>query len=129
MDMLPENLRSSCIIVWIDPEHEPAKHFLADLQVKKKEFSNWKGKIVMVCQDENQMKELIRKEAGSLPRNISYYFEETFPLQINDTKLNKNNPPKTPFVIFAKKDGSIIYFSEGYKIGATEELFSILTKE
>jgi hypothetical protein len=118
--------KKEMIIAWVDPDREPTKHLMADLREHKSEFSAWKGSFMMVFPSEGQMKNFMKKEAPALPDGINYTFQSKFPVRVSEMKVKSPAVQNLPVVIFVKENGVISYLSEGYRIGTTHELLSLM---
>jgi len=124
--LFDQKIDPGMIITWVDPDKEPTKHLLADLRNKKAAFEQWKGKLIMVFQTEEQMKLFVKNEAARLPVNLSYSFQPTFQIRPSEINPKSGGLKSMPVVIFINKEGTINYQSEGYKIGICEELLTLL---
>jgi hypothetical protein len=116
----------SRIIVWIEPDKEPTKHLLADLRQKKQEIDKWAGEFIMVFRTGNEMNSFMKKEAPSLPGNISFSEQAEFPLKPSDLPLGKNELRNLPIVVFISMGGVINYQATGYRIGTVGELLTMM---
>ncbi|HNW75321.1 MAG TPA: transglutaminase-like domain-containing protein [Bacteroidales bacterium] len=113
--------KSGLILAYIEPDKEPTKHLLADLVQKRSELSTWKGRIIIVCPTEKEMKDFTAKHAKELPANCSYNFLATFPID-NIRPLLKTSGKSLPAVVFINPAGEVNFISEGYRIGTGDEL-------
>ena len=118
---VPEN---GVIVAFIEPDKEPTKHLIADLKQRMKELGEWKGRIILVCPSENEMKDFSVKNRGELPSNASYSFQSTFPVS-NFAPLVKAGGRSYPVVIFINPKGEVNFISEGYRIGTGDELVKL----
>jgi hypothetical protein len=67
-------------------------------------------------------------ERKSYPMVTSTSFQATFPVKPDDLKFEGKSSGQYPVVIFLKQDGTISYFSEGYRIGIIAGLAEIMNR-
>jgi len=115
------------IVTWIEPDKEPTKHFVADLKLKKKEFNNWHGEIMLLFKDKEDKTNFITKN-GDLPSRIQYLIVNPASIKEVVNSLHKPVFNQFPVVIFLNRKGEILYFSEGYRIGTADELMKFMIR-
>jgi hypothetical protein len=108
------------VILWIDPEKEPTKHIINDLPHLKKELDAWGGYFLMLTDPSLNWGGFNNEALRTLPSNL---------LCSTDSKLLNSwfcsldpSGVRLPFVVMTDKDGNILYFSSGYKIGMGEQI-------
>lgn len=124
------NKDAETVLVIIDPDKEPSKHILNDLEPYKAAFSNLKTKFIYVSTAEKSSG-LGIVNTYSLPTNF------IAGVDVNDNILNEvlaqygsTMKDKLPLVLLYDAQGNIYYFSAGYRIGVGEQLLkSILELE
>jgi len=109
------------LVVWLDPGMEPSKHFLNDLPFVKGEFEKSGLEIFFLTADKNGMENLgrLRKD---IPANAIIGIDPDFTL--NSKIRNSLSSPvnSLPMVVMTDSQGSINYFSAGYRIGIAEQI-------
>jgi hypothetical protein len=114
------------IIIIIDPDKEPTKHVMVDLQPIKTNLEKWGGAVIFIIK----------------PKNVAGFTSEVFsglPIQSlflvdnNEELLNEISKQKSislendlPIIIIGDANGNLTYFSKGYKIGVGEQLIKNL---
>jgi transglutaminase-like putative cysteine protease len=116
--------KNGVIVAFIEPDKEPTKHLLADLKQRTKELGEWKGRIILVCPSEKEMKDFSAKDSRELPANAIYTFQPAFPIS-NFSTLLKTGGKSLPAVIFINPKGEVNFVSEGYRIGTGDELVKL----
>jgi hypothetical protein len=111
------------ILVWLQPGKEPSKHVLADIPAVRVIIEKWGGGVVFILPADE-------KEASFHPGNFKGLPSQSIFTIDNDGKLLSRieklagHELKTnfPLVVIIDKQGNIVFFSEGYKIGIGEQL-------
>ena len=110
------------ILAWIDPDKEPTKHLLAEIKNRTADFSNWKGRMVFIVPDAAQVKIFKEKAMQGLPSHAQCIPAAGFGVKFSDPGLKSGSLKHFPVVAFVKKDGTVDFCSEGYRIGLGNEL-------
>jgi transglutaminase-like putative cysteine protease len=113
---------SGLVGIWIVPGSEPTNHILNDLPVYKDEFDKWGGHFVFFVDMSAGMPAFDALKIKGLP-------DKTIFAKDSDLKILKSIFPQfttrsaqMPVIFYADKNGNIYYFSEGYKIGAGDQI-------
>ncbi len=108
------------VILWIDPDKEPTKHIFNDLPHLKQELDAWGGYFLFLTDPSLKWGGFKNEDLKTLPANL---------LCANDSKLLNSSfcsldPSgiRLPFVVMTDKNGNILYFSSGYRIGIGEQI-------
>lgn len=118
------------VIAFIDPNREPTRHLLSELETYKSQFENWNGTLAFLVPTDKMTKDLdLQKLAQRLPENS---------LIMEDKNSNWQNSiieecdiyfrDNLPLVLVVDEKGNITFKSEGYRIGTGELLFKSLGK-
>ncbi len=109
------------IISWMEPEREPTKHFIADLKSKKQQFDEWNIGILLLFKNDREKTTFMAKNSA-LPSRVRCFVPNPTALKEVFSAVQKSVSNQFPVVVFLSKKGEILYFSEGYRIGTTDEL-------
>ncbi len=128
------DLRKACslteskglILAWLEPGKEPTRHLIAEMKEKKKEFSGWGGSIIFFLPGERSKDEFSSDHSKDLPDNLLLSSHFTPGLEYFRKALKSAGSPGFPVVVFVTPQGSIRYYSEGYRIGFANELTGFL---
>ena len=117
----------SFILLLVDPDKEPTKHLMEEIQALKEQFSDWSGiMLVIIAQD----KMAANFNPGVYPKlpDSSRILYDSKGLALREIKqclaLSEVN---LPLVLAGNKQAEIILFSEGYRIGSGEQLVKYLS--
>lgn len=110
------------LLCFIDPSREPSKHLLKDIAAHAREFEQRNYAVVFVVPDGKKtvdfnfsswklpvQSELVEDEGKQWQNNVLTHTKSTF-------------TDNYPLVIFSDKDGKILFKSEGYRIGTSNEI-------
>lgn len=128
---LPADLLSSCttapyqVLIWMDPNTEPAKHIVQDISALKEKFEAQEMPIQIFLKDQALEKELDPSYFGELPQQVIYSEDKEWTkLGSIEKSLNIADARNLPLVVLLKgKD--IIFISQGYRIGVGDEIIKI----
>lgn len=115
------------LAVWMNPETEPAKHFLNDLPARNQLLKSWPGKIVFFTPDETAYKKLAVR-SNNLPVSI---IETDTGLRLLAEVAGENvagDSHNLPFVILVSADNRVLYRSSGYRIGIAGQIARTITQ-
>jgi transglutaminase-like putative cysteine protease len=121
------------VVIWIDPEKEPAKHIFNDLPLLKNELDAWGGKFLFLS--EGNGRDFSQQTSGNLnnpenikglPANTSFGIDNQLAVLKNSVKLNFPSEINLPVVVMADKDGNIFFLSTGYRIGIGEQILKYI---
>jgi hypothetical protein len=114
------------VIVLLDPGTEPSKHILNDLGLYAEHFNKLDLRFVMIATTgKNTRFDLIK--AYSLPDNSILAFDEDDNiLDTADALYGPGISEKLPLVLLCDKQGNVLLFSAGYKIGIGEQILKLV---
>lgn len=117
------------ILIWIDPDKEPTKHLINDLNKLRANFDSWRGNFVFLIPPEKYSDEFSFNNYKSLPRN-SFFSVDAFNLFSSViSQLSIGLTRNYPVVIVSDKTGNVYYTSSGYKIGCGEQILNTVNKK
>ena len=110
------------LLCFIDPSREPSKHLLKDIAAHAREFEQKNYSVVIALPADKKVPDF-NFSAWKLPSQ-SILVEDEGNRWLNNvlthTKSTFNN--NFPLVLFADHDGSILFKSEGYRIGTCNQI-------
>ncbi|MEA3450770.1 MAG: transglutaminase-like domain-containing protein [Bacteroidota bacterium] len=116
---------SKIVIAIIQPDKEPSKHILNDIQIIKNDFEKTNSTIVFIIQKKDLPATFKTEDYPNLPERTIFKIVDKNPIELFDIKI-KGNPKSFPKVMIANPDGDIFYLQEGYKIGVGNDLLKLL---
>jgi len=119
---------SGLVMAWLEPDEEPTKHLVDDLQRKAGEFEEWDGSLVLFLPTREEMDLFIQREGESLPRNVQYGIHADYSFGKLFYSLDLPLSRKYPVVLYINPAGIINYFTEGYRIGIGHELVKLINR-
>jgi len=120
--------QKGAILIWIDPDKEPSKHVMADIPAIKDIIEKWDGGILFLFPNEKVSSSFKPSGFRNLPLQSKYAYDKGAKLLTEINHLRKqNNTTNLPVIVITDKNGNLIYFSEGYKIGIGEQIAKALT--
>jgi hypothetical protein len=114
------------VIIWIDPEKEPAKHILNDLPLLKPELDAWGGKFLFLTGMADNSHTIQTDKLKELPINTSLGTDNQLTFLKNSVRLNVPAELNLPVVIVTDKDGNVLFISTGYRIGIGEQILKYI---
>jgi hypothetical protein len=115
------------ILIWIDPDKEPSKHVLADIPAVKDIIEKWDGGMLFLFPNEKVSSSFKPSNFLELPLQSKFAYDNGAILLTEINHLRKqNNASNLPVIVITDKNGNLIYFSEGYKIGIGEQIAKAL---
>ena len=100
---------------------EPSKHLVVELKQLQKEMKQWGGMTFMVGPTS------IGMPSWGLTNTDFAYRAGTLEQRILEATKSASNP-QYPLVALIDKDGRLLYYSEGYKIGVVEQVLKATAK-
>ncbi len=116
------------ILAWIDPDKEPTKHSISDLENLKLEFEEIDCNISLLLSKEKITESFDIKKYKNLPSQKAFYLDNNYTLLKAIEEITKNQQllSNLPVFIIIDKNGEIFFLSTGYKIGTGEQLLKAL---
>ena len=116
---------SNIVIAIIQPDKEPSKHVLNDIQKIKNDFEKLNSTIVFIIQKKDLPATFKADDYPNLPSRTIFKVVEQDPNELFDLQI-KDKTETYPKIIIAKPEGEIYYLQEGYKIGVGNDLLKLL---
>jgi len=114
------------IIGWLDPDREPTKHTLSDFRQLKEAFEKWNGGILFLLPKEKSSEHFDKKSFTGLPSQSVFGIDKDRFLSLAEKNLNVAFNENYPVFLVIDKNGNILDYSSGYKIGRGEQLVKML---
>lgn len=120
--------KNGCVLLWIDPDKEPSKHIIAEIQQLKQSFDNWGGGMAFVVSKANSAVFDINKYRG-LPAQSIFLTDDKYSL-LSEVELvtNKKLKDNLPVIVLVNPGGGVIFLLSGYSPGSGERLVKMLKK-
>ncbi len=110
------------VVMWIDPDREPTKHIFNDLMQLKEEFDAWGGNFIFFINPTETKTVFNPARYKGFPERSYFGQDKNLEAFRNDVTSSGASGPDLPVVIVCDKNGSILYRSEGYKIGIGQDI-------
>lgn len=117
------------LIAWLNHDNEPTKHFLSELTEKAEEFNKWGGRIYLVTDSTSLTESWDLSSKRDLPDICLFAFESSYKLLTDLFPDQDQNNILLPFVILINPQSEVIYKSEGYQIGLTDQILTIINQD
>jgi transglutaminase-like putative cysteine protease len=114
--------QSNTVVIIMQPDKEPSKHILNDIQLIKKDFEKTNSKIVFIIPKEDESATFSITNYPNLPSSSIFRTANNSPTRLLEIKLKTKETRQLPKVMIITPKGEIIYHSEGYKIGVGNEI-------
>ncbi len=114
------------VMIWIEPEREPTRHLLNDLPGLKGELDRWNGRFIVLTDPAVTPVGFDPSAIDGMPENTLFATDRGLRLL---EELSGGAPARSmlPVVLYTASDGTILFSSEGYRIGTGRQLLSKLT--
>ncbi len=116
------------VIAFLEPDNEPSQHFIADLKLKKKAFSEWNGNILLYFRNEKEKSDFRNKNKTELPAGIQYAVNAPDAFTRLSGAIHRETGQRFPLILFMNQKGEVNYLSEGYRIGIGDALKRMVGK-
>lgn len=114
-------LDKAAVLVWIDPDKEPTKHVLLDIQTLKEKFEKWGCGLLFIKPGDLKKANLNKEIQSNLPSQSIFCVDENRTVLNAVRKATGRNTKSLPVIAVINSSGEIVYYSEGYKIGVGEQ--------
>ncbi|HEK84918.1 MAG: transglutaminase domain-containing protein [Candidatus Saccharicenans sp.] len=116
----------SFILLLIDPDKEPTKHLMEEIQAAKEPLSNWKGIILTIIAKDKMPTNFRLEIYPNLPSIAKILYDQNSQVIRDIDQVFKTKTVNLPITLAGNEQGEIIFYSEGYKIGLSEQLVKYL---
>jgi hypothetical protein len=118
--------KTNSVVFLLDPESEPSKHILNDMEPFIDQFNKWEGNFVFVSIAGKQGRSATF-QSYRLPAKASFPTDAENRLgQALSELTGKDFKSSLPIVFFCQPDGNVLMISGGYKIGTGEQLLRLI---
>jgi hypothetical protein len=115
------------VLAILDPQKEPTRHVMADIPLLKKEFEQWQGGLLFLVPDDKLTSDFSQKNYKNLPEQSIFAIDKNRKiLKRVEKALNKDFKDNFPILLLITTKGEIVFLSEGYRIGAGENLIKTI---
>jgi len=114
------------ILLLIEPDKEPSKHLMEEVQALQNQFSAWTGSLVMVVAKDRIPAGFSPEAYKKLPGKTVVTYDSQAEVARAISQAMKISPANLPVVLACNRGGQIIMYSEGYHIGTGEQLLKTL---
>ena len=116
---------SSIVVLIIQPDKEPTKHMLNDIQKIQKNFNKLNNTIVFLIPEKDMPATFKVENYPNLPTKSIFKTSKQSLIDLLDIQIN-SDANVYPKVMIVNKNGEIFYFVEGYKIGVGDHILKNL---
>lgn len=121
--------RGYFVVGIIKARHEPTTHTIRDFVRGAAAFEKWGRKMILLFENENDLKAFNKSEYGQLPSNIVFGVDKEGKIAkmlIEGAKIA--NSEARPIFVIADTFGRIVYATSGYSIGVGEQMLTTINK-
>lgn len=115
-------IKNGVVITWIDPDKEPTKHVFNDLPLLKTELDTWGGYFIFLTSQTGTEKYFNFKALTGLPDRSLFGTDSSSELLGIACGKTSLTDIRFPYTIIIDKSGTIVFRSEGYRIGIGEQI-------
>ncbi len=111
------------VMAIIDPQKEPTRHIMVDIPLFKEEFEQWDGGMLFLIPDDKISNDFSVNKYTKLPKQSLFAIDNNNKILSQVIKsTQKGLKDNLPILLLITKEGDIVFLSEGYRIGAGENL-------
>lgn len=112
-----------CVLIFIEPDKEPSKHVMADIEPVKSTIEKWKGNIFFILSKDKTSRSFKPESYKGLPSQSIFAWDKNDRLfSAIEKAKGRSLGNDYPVIVMTDHDGNLIYFSSGYRIGTGEQL-------
>jgi hypothetical protein len=120
--------QKGAILIWIDPDKEPSKHVMADIPAVKDLVEKWGGGLLFLLSSDKVSTSFKPANFTTLPSQSLFATDKNARLLSEIGRLrNGSKSDNLPVIVITDKNGNLVYYSEGYKIGIGEQIAKVIT--
>lgn len=108
---------------------EPTNHALHDIEKLKADFEKWGRPMVLLFESETAARKFSHEEFAQLPSNTIFAIDKDGSIRkqiVREMKLQ--NAHQLPIIIIADTFNRVVFITQGYTIGAGEQLHGVIKK-
>lgn len=114
------------ILMLAEPDREPTKHLLKEVQALSDQFADWPGLLAVVVARDTLPAGFEPVSYRGLPDSARLLYDSEDQLKKAVYRALGKEASDLPLVLACRPGGRIIFYSEGYRIGTGEQLVRIL---
>lgn len=115
--------KKGLVMAIIDPQKEPTRHIMVDIPVFKEEFEQWEGGMLFLIPEDKISSDFSINKYPNLPKQSLFAIDQNNKILKQVIKsTQKELKDNLPILLLITKEGDIVFLSEGYRIGAGENL-------
>lgn len=114
------------ILMLIEPDREPTKHLMEELQSLADQFSAWPGLLAVVVARDTLPAGFDPAAYPGLPDSARVLYDPEDQLKKAIFEAMDREASGLPLVLACRPDDQVIFYSEGYRIGTGEQLVKTL---
>jgi hypothetical protein len=100
---------------------------LADIPAVKDIIEKWDGGMVFLFANDKVSAAFKPAKFPGLPTQTIFAYDKGTKLLAEISRLrNRNSSSNLPVIVISDKNGKLLYYSEGYKIGIGEQIAKVL---
>ncbi len=112
------------IFIWLEPGKEPTKHAIVDISKLKSNFEKWNGNMLLLL-PKDYKKPFDYQLISEMPNQSLLAIDKNDLLKQIETITKSKLAGNLPVIVVVNEKNEIIYLSNGYKIGAGEQLLKL----
>ncbi|MBE9468265.1 MAG: transglutaminase domain-containing protein [Bacteroidetes bacterium] len=116
---------ANIVIAIIQPDKEPSKHVLNDVQKIKRDFEVLNNSIVFIIPKKDLSATFKIEDYPNLPYRTIFKITDKKPDDLFNLKIDCETH-SFPKIIIANPKGEVIFYSEGYKTGIGNDILKLL---
>lgn len=121
--------RGYFVLAILGARQEPTNHAMRDLVRFSKEYKDWGREMVLLFQNDEQLKNFDANEFKGLPSNITFGVDNNKVITDMLVKsMNLPNGTNLPIFVIADTFGRVVFVSQGYRIGLGEQMLNVIHK-
>lgn len=121
--------KKDLVVAVIDPDKEPTKHLMDDIQLVKDGLNQLGNPILFIVAKDKLGKDFSPSVYKNLPTNCFFGYDPTGDItNAIDLTCGSNPGAQYPQISVINSNGEIIFYSEGYSIGMGETILKNLKK-
>ncbi|MCL2041703.1 MAG: transglutaminase-like domain-containing protein [Bacteroidales bacterium] len=115
------------MLCFLDPGKEPSKHILQDFPAQQQDLETWGGGVLLIIPDDKHNVAFDPTVFKNLPQQTTWATDhDRSLLKTIVTALQIDFHDNFPLTVYLSTGGEIFYYSQGYKIGISEEVLKIM---
>ncbi len=116
------------VALFIDPDMEPTEHVFADLQKRIDDFNKINALFYFILPDMQRLTAFSQNTYKNLPLRSVFCLDKEKALLKLSTILQNDFVNDLPVILIYRKQGEIINYTSGYRLGLPDDVLNILKK-